>query len=268
MYANVLNRVRVGALNKGDIKTLSSRLIHPLTINPVNVLHLFPTNKQAKSHNKKIQKLINEPTFSVKAYHYFSQSDFGSKDGNVTDDLIPEDDRDAGGLPQILTFSKQTRIMLIRNIFTKEGLVNGAMGYVQNVSFNDQTGEPCCIYVNFDDKDIGKILQDQSKNSSILIEPICQEYHYKGRSIIREQFPLTPSWARTIHKVQGASLDQAVVSIGNDVFERSTSYVALSRLRTLDGLFLTAINPDKVKPFLDLVEEYARLRSIAEGFKK
>lgn len=46
------------------------------------------------------------------------------QDGNVTDDLIPEDDRDAGGLPRILTFSKQTRIMLIRNFFTKEGLVN------------------------------------------------------------------------------------------------------------------------------------------------
>ena len=213
-----------------------------------------------------MQKLIKLPTFTIKAHHYFSQSDFGRKYSNVTDDLIPNDDRDAGGLPKLLTFSKDTRIMLIRNIFTKEGLVNGAMGYVKNVSIDEETDEPTNIYFKFDDENIGNILQDKSKNSSIPIEPLCQEYHFKGRSIIREQFPLIPSWACSIHKVQGASLDQAVLSIGNDDFEPCMSYIALSRVRTLDGVFLLAFNPVKVKPFLTVVQEYARLRKIAENF--
>ena len=43
---------------------------------------------------------------------------------------ISKDDRVAGGLPSSLTVSKGTRIMLIRNISTSHGLVNGAMGYV------------------------------------------------------------------------------------------------------------------------------------------
>ena len=55
-YANLLNRARVGLLSNDDVKRLSSRIIHPLPIDPTSILHLFPTNKQVKSHNAKIQK--------------------------------------------------------------------------------------------------------------------------------------------------------------------------------------------------------------------
>ena len=150
-----------------------------------------------------MQRIVLETTYSIEARHNFSQSDFGNKEDEITDDLIPEDDRDAGGLPRILTISKGTRIMLIRNIFTKEGLVNGAMGFVEDVSLNKETNEPNVVYVKFDDENIGKILQDSTQDNSIPIEPICQEFHYNGRSIVREQFPLILSWACTIHKLQG-----------------------------------------------------------------
>ena len=61
------------------------------------------------------------------------------------------------------------------------------------------------------------------------------------------QVPLMYAWAVTIHKAQGASLDCAEIDIGNDVFEAGQTYVALSRLRSMEGLFLTSFDPSKIR---------------------
>ena len=58
--------------------------------------------------------------------------------------------------------------------------------------------------------------------------------------------PLLPAWAITIHKSQGMTLNSCVTSTDH-IFETGQFYVAISRVKTLNGLFLTAYNPNKIK---------------------
>ena len=63
----------------------------------------------------------------------------------------------------------------------------------------------------------------------------------------RKQFPLQLAYCLTIHKCQGSTLDCAIIDIGYSVFEKHMVYVALSRVRCLDGLYLKAFQPSKIK---------------------
>ena len=55
------------------------------------------------------------------------------------------------------------------------------------------------------------------------------------------------AWAITIHKIQGATLTMAEIDIGSGIFECGQTYVALSRVKNLEGLYLSKFDPKKVK---------------------
>ena len=61
------------------------------------------------------------------------------------------------------------------------------------------------------------------------------------------QIPLILAWALTIHKSQGATLDVAEIDVGSGIFECGQTYVALSRVKNLDGLYLTSFDVTKIR---------------------
>ena len=191
-----------------------------------------------------MQSTLNVNPPYVEAIHFFSQSDIKPHE---VDKFIPEDDRNAGGLFKILVISKGTRTMLTRNIYTSEGLVNGVTGYVEHVNVNPENGIPRTVFAKFDDETIGKILQNMDKSNAVPIEPVQWEFSYRARILIREQLPLQPCWACTIHKLQGTTLETAVTSIGSKVFAKGMSYMALSHVKTLSGLYKSELDTSKIE---------------------
>jgi Helicase len=82
----------------------------------------------------------------------------------------------------------------------------------------------------------------------------------RNKQLMRTQFPLSLAWAVTIHRVQGLSLDRAVMDLGNSIFESGQAYVALSRVRSLQGVALLGLQRESLQKVSEAVlQEYERL---------
>ena len=173
-----------------------------------------------------------------------SSSSKWSKKAEKELDKVNRDSNLTAGLEAELTVAVGARVMLRRNIDTKQGLVNGAIGTVTSVSSQklmvkfDHIDNPCPI--------------EMVKSKFILM---------KSFFVYHKQFPVTVAYAVTIHKCQGLSLDCAIVDLSSNVFCAGMAYVAISRVRTLEGLHLSAFDPKSISVGNCCLEEVNRLRS-------
>ena len=78
------------------------------------------------------------------------------------------------------------------------------------------------------------------------------------------QVPLILAWALTIHKSQGATMDTAEIDVGSGIFECGQTYVALSRVKSLNGLYLTSFDVSKIRINKKVQEFYETLTQYQE----
>ena len=132
------------------------------------------------------------------------------------------------------------------NIDMESGICNGSQGVVINMIENPKISGDFTPVVKF---------------SNGLIRTIQKHYWQSDEypSIAVGQYPLILAWALTIHKIQGATMSMAEIDIGFSIFEYGQTYVALSRIQSLDGLYLSAFNPDRIRTNPKVIEFYKNI---------
>lgn len=132
-------------------------------------------------------------------------------------------------VPDRLELKIGAKVMLLYNLNVAKGLCNGSIGKIVSFSLDNNS-----ISVDFGTGIIGIVKQSF-------------EIKISGMTIAeRIQFPLRIAYAITIHKSQGLSLTEADIDVSN-CFSPGQVYVALSRVRSPDGLWLTGFNASKIR---------------------
>ncbi|XP_045493322.1 ATP-dependent DNA helicase PIF1-like [Colias croceus] len=169
------------------------------------------------------------------------------------ENVIPKDINNCGGFLPTIKLSIESRVMLRRNISVSDGLVNGAMGIVKKIKWpalrRDQLEEgelPESVLIKFDDASVGHRIKDN--DGYVAISPACTTFQAQRGygDVERRMLPLILSWAVTVHKLQGTTLDKAVIDLGKKNFAKGQIYVALSRVKTLNGIAISDLDANKL----------------------
>lgn len=241
VFQQLLNEARVGQLSAASYEHLLTRKTDSWKKEKIKPTLIF--NKRDAVNEINIQKLskLKEP-----AYTYEAKTVYGSEPilGQPTatkplpiflhtnnaeiEFATAKIDRDSPYDPS-LTLKIGAQVMCLKNI-TETPLVNGSRGVV--IGF----GKEPTFYPIVEYKNGYKMEMTPQQWESDIIP-----------GLYRRQIPLCLSFAITCHKAQSSTLDCALIDIGLNTFEYGQAYVALSRVKSLDGLYIYDIEPSSIK---------------------
>lgn len=151
-----------------------------------------------------------------------------------------------------LQIAVNARVMLTYNIDVSDGLVNGVFGTITHITEGSlPNGQPEAVAVKFDNEDVGREQRRKRKPSneqgiaSVVLQPLSLPLRQSTSRAARLQYPLKLAWACTIHKVQGVTVEKAVVSCER-IFREGMGYVALSRVTSMSELTLLDFDANRV----------------------
>ena len=140
------------------------------------------------------------------------------------------------GPEPIVFLARGAKVMLTMNLWASVGLCNGATGTVIDIIYeiNHQPPDlPIAVVVKFDDYRGPSISETQQ--SCVPICPITVSAQSQDGFHERQQVPLRPAYALTIHKSQGLTMTKAWIDIGRSERTSAVSYVAISRVKTISS---------------------------------
>lgn len=246
-FIRALSNMRVNSLTEEDVELLCTREVNYNTYNS-DILHIFSTNKEADNYNNFKFNSVKKPV------HTFISIDKIHKKKQIIE--ISRENPDKGltkfdyitwemfdkycKAPQLLELKEGCKVMLLKNHNFAKGLINGSCGTVLKI-------EESSIIVRFDN-DVEEIIPSHTF-----------EYYREGElAATREQYPLRLAYGITIHKSQGMTLEKLVVDC-NRIFECGQAYVAISRVKTIEGLHLRSFSPNKILVNEEVIDFYDRV---------
>ena len=255
-YSTILNQIREGIIKKKTNELLLSYVNRQkpesLLVQPTK---LYPIRAQVDSINMNQMKGLDG---NVKEYSIsfvldlemtkeerfmrtqFSENEIKFELEYMSNSIVCD---------KTLHFKLGAQVMCIINIKGTDGsdmLCNGSQGIITD--FCEITNAPIVKFNNGFTKVMTKHVWVSDKIPGIGVS----------------QIPLILAWALTIHKSQGATMDAAEIDVGSGIFECGQTYVALSRVKSLEGLYLTSFDAKririnkKVKDFYESLTTYQK----------
>ena len=261
-FKRILNEIRRGNLSEESRAILQSRV--GLTYNSeehngVRPMKMFATRDMVSRFNESQYARLtgNETTFEMKTS---TNATVYVESGDPFEPHLVERCREATST-EISTDLKRltndvpveasiglkvgTPVMCLVNLDVESGIANGSLGTV--VDFVETP--VLCPIVQFYNG-VKRPITPYTWQSSEL------------PNIVVTQLPLVLAYGTTIHKMQGLTVDVAEMDLGGSIFSEHQTYVALSRVRSLGGAYLTQFCPEKIRVNPRVVEFYAQFEFV------
>jgi ATP-dependent DNA helicase PIF1 len=239
---NILNEIRVGELsesNKAILQSYVGRKYCPEDNNGIIPIQILPTRKGVLEVNTtEYDKVIGDE----RVFKLSVDSDYRTYLENgtpISSQVIAEykkmtkqavtyhinDLKTNIPVDESISLKVGVPVMILVNLDLEQGISNGSQGVVVSI-------------------DTFPVVKFANGTKRTILPYVWQSPDIPCITV--SQLPLTLSYASSIHKQQGTTIDIARMSLGFNIFEDSQIYVALSRITSLDGLYLDSFHSKKI----------------------
>ena len=234
-FFDILTRIRYNCVNQKTIDILKKRELEPNE----KVIRLYSTNNEVDNYNDLMFEKLNKKT--THKYRMTIDGEQSIVNNFLKNSLFEE----------VLELRQNARVMLLVNKeVDNKYFCNGSLGTV--IGFNDNlpivefdNGETLVID-NYVMQQFEKVYNDNGEVEN-------------GKELLyMEQIPLKLAYAISIHKSQGQTFDSVYVDCSK-IFTYGQVYVALSRCKKLDGLFIKNFNANKSRCQPEMVDWYIKI---------
>lgn len=247
LFREVLNKIRVGNIDEQVRAVLKQRINIkiPTEIKPTRIFCI--KRKVQEVNEAELDKL----RASGKVFHTFTgklaQKQNSKKDYTAAMfRRISENFLNNLTTPRVLQICEDAQVMLTVNISVESGLVNGSRGIVTGF---DQNNFPTVQFLN---------------EREITLTPNTWDIKDNGKVTgTFSQIPLKIAYASTVHSCQGSTMDFIEIDLQN-TFEYGQIYTALSRVQTLEGLFIRNLDFRKIQAHPKALEFYEKNKDFEE----
>ncbi|KAL2611754.1 hypothetical protein R1flu_023446 [Riccia fluitans] len=249
-FVGLLNEIRRGGCSSENEVTLRSCTGPVDQSSGIVLTRLYPRKVDVSRENEQNLRALNQPTVMFIAKDE-ARNDFAKRQ---LDNVRVE---------AIIALCVGAQVMLAKNLDSSVGLVNGARGVVVGFCTPDdpRASEMNKAHISVSPSGVWPLVRFACDNVERFVAPESWSVLDGEVEVAkRTQVPLSLAWALSVHKCQGMTLDRVETDLSR-AFDYGMVYVALSRVKSLQGLRLIGFDPTKIRVHPKVARFYEELES-------